>query len=111
MGIQITKYGNVSVVTPREDLAGDGAEVIGEKVRSHIGEGNRDIVIDCSEVELFDSTGLETLIGLQGMCESELGILKLCGLNPACQKILEITRLARRFESHDDLDGAVRSFS
>ena len=61
-------------------------------------------------VTVIDSAGLELLcrhhreMGAQGLN------LKLCGSNEVTQKILELTRLSRRFEILPDTTAAVRSY-
>ena len=62
-------------------------------------------------VTAIDSEGLEALLDVQDKCEDEYGNVKLCGLDETAQKILEITRLDRRFEVFGDLDATVKSFA
>lgn len=111
MSVKVENYGNVAVLTLKEDLAGDYAQVFTENARLVNKEGRHEVVVDCSEIDAFDSLGLEALLDLQAKCEEELGAVKLCGLSQTCGKILEVTRLARRFEMYADLEGAVRSFA
>lgn len=111
MSVKISNYANVTVLAPSEDLLGDAAEVLHEKAMELVGKGRRELVIDCADVDGFDSRALEILLDMQAQCEEGLGAVKLCGLSPTCAKILEITRLARRFELLPDLESAVRSFA
>lgn len=110
MATTITKYHDVTVLTVKEELSADALESFLEKGRSAIEEGSRQLVVDCSHVHGFDSLGLEALVDIQSLAEERLGAVKLCGLDETCGKILEITRLSRRFEVFDDLDSAVKSF-
>lgn len=106
-----TNYGNVAVLTVKDDLSADGVEAFSLRVRQALEGGNRLFVVDCTSVHAFDSAGLEALLELQTKCDEELGAVKLCGLDETCSKILEITRLSRRFEFFDELDSAVKSFA
>ena len=110
MAINVTHYGEVSVLAVAEDLTGENVEEFAVKSKKLADESRHDVVVDLTEAEGIDSKGLESLLELQAQCESGLGHIRLCGLNPTCVKILEITRLARRFEMYPDLDTAVRSF-
>jgi anti-anti-sigma factor len=110
MTTKITDYGGVTVLNVSEDLSGDAVEVFGQQAAECLREHKHNIVIDCSAVGAMDSAALESLLDLQDKCEEELGSVKLCGLSATCGKVLEITRLARRFEAFEDLDSAVRSF-
>lgn len=110
MSIEITNYDNVAVLTVREDLAGEMVELLTDRASQCLEDGGSNVVVDCGSVGGFDSAGLEALLAVQSECEDRLGTLKLCSLNETCAKILEITRLARRFEVFEDLESAVRSF-
>jgi anti-anti-sigma factor len=106
----ITEYGNVTVLTVKDELTGDGVEIFRERTAQCLEQRKLNIIVDCSSVISMDSAALEALLDLQDKCEDEYGAVKLCGLDQICTKILEITRLARRFEAFDDLESAVKSF-
>jgi len=110
MTTKITNYGGVTVLGVDEDLSGDAVEVFRQRAADCLQERKHNIVVDCSAVGAMDSAALESLLDFQDKCADELGSVKLCGLNPTCKKVLEITRLARRFEAFDDLESAVSSF-
>lgn len=110
MATTINKYDNVAVLVVKDDLAGDGLDNFNARVEQCMAEGFHCIVVDCSSVGGVESAGLEALLDIQDRCEGELGSVKLCGLDETLQKILEITRLKRRFEVFNDLDTAVRSY-
>ncbi len=111
MTISVTHYEDVAVLSVKEDLTGDAVEVFTERGTRCQDEGLYNLVVDCSSLGGFDSAGLEALLALQNRCEDQLGALKLCCLDETCARILDITRLARRFEAHEDLESAVKSFS
>ncbi len=111
MTAKLTKYENVSVITATEDLAGEAVDAMRARAEQCLGDGSRNIVIDCASVEALDSAGLELLLDLQDRCEDGYGCVKLCNLDATICTILYITRLKRRFECFDDLDAAVASFS
>ena len=111
MSTTITQYGDVTVLAAKDDLAGDEVDSFVSKAAFCFDEGRRHIVIDCAAVGTFDSAALEALIDLHTKCESDLGAVKLCGLDANCSKILEMTRLSRRFEEFDTLESAVKSFA
>jgi anti-sigma B factor antagonist len=110
MGTTLTKYDDVTVLTVKDDLSGD--ELVGflESAARCQREQLHRLVIDCGAIGSLDSGGLEALADLQDQCEEEFGSVKLCALDETLKKILEITRLLRRFEVFDDLDAAVKSF-
>ncbi len=110
MGTTLTKYDDVTVLTVKDDLAGDALDEFRDSAARCGREQLNHLVVDCTAIAALDSGGLEALADLQDQCEDEFGRVKLCALDEALQKILDITRLARRFEVYDDLDAAVKSF-
>ncbi len=111
MSTTVTTYRDVVVLTVKDDLAGDAVESFTDKAARALDSSRHHVVVDCTNLNGFDSPGLEALLNLQNQCEERLGAVKLCGLDESCAKILEITRLARRFEAFEDLDAAVKSFN
>ena len=111
MGTTIAKYDHVAVLVVKDDLAGAALEDFGTRVEQCMAEDCYCLVVDCSAVSGFDSVGLEALLNYQDKCEEQLGSVKLCSLDESLSKVLELTRMKRRFETFVDLDAAVRSFS
>lgn len=111
MSIQVSKYGEVTVLTPKDDLIGEEVDTLRHRTSQCLDEQQRNVVLDCTGVGGFDSAALEALVDFQSSCESGLGAVKLCCLDATCARILEITRLGRRFEVFDDLESAVKSFT
>jgi len=110
LATSITDYGNVTALTVQEELAGEEAEIFTGRAADCLNRGKFNFVVDCASLDGFDSAGLEALLDLQNRCEDQLGAVKLCSLNETCAKVLEITRLARRFEIFGELESAVKSF-
>lgn len=111
MTTKTADYGSVTVLNVNEDLTGEAVEVFSQRAADCLQGQKHNIVVDCSAIGAMDSAALESLLDLQDQCEDQLGSVKLCGLNATCKKVLELTRLARRFEVFDDLESAVRSFT
>lgn len=110
MPTSVVKYDSVAVLTSKEDLSRDSIDQFRNAASRCMDEGYFSLVVDFSAVGSIDSIGLETLLDLQDQCEERLGCVRLCALDETVQKILEITRLNRRFETFPDLDSAVRSY-
>lgn len=111
MPTSVSRYNKVVVLSVKDDLVGEEVEQFVSRSTRSIEESGHDLVIDCSHLTGLDSAALEALADLQNKCEESLGAVKLCCMDETCQKILNLTRLARRFECFDDLDSAVKSFS
>ncbi len=110
MATKYEDYGNVCVVAPDQDFAGEIAQDLRKQAEERI-ENRRiiDFVIDFEKVDFIDSEGLETLLWLKRRCEDLFGQIKLVKLHENCRKILEITRLEHRFECHGELAAALKT--
>ncbi|MDD2403061.1 MAG: STAS domain-containing protein [Victivallaceae bacterium] len=74
-------------------------------------EKNRNFVINCSNLEYLDSTGLGAMVFCMKSSNEYGGVLRLANLTPKVQMIFEITRAYRVFEIYDSLDAAIAAFS
>lgn len=75
-------------------------------------ESNRPrVVLDCSQVRSMESAGVEMLLRCLEEVLKRDGDLKLAGLSPEAEVILELMRVARVFETFQTCEDAVRSFN
>jgi anti-sigma B factor antagonist len=109
-------YGAVSPVTPRFELdcepANGGAYVINVRGEIHmstapglsrglseaIDAGHTAIVLDLSEVEFIDSTGLSVLLSGLRQVTAQYGRMALVCANPTVLRLFEITSLDKTFD-------------
>lgn len=56
-------------------------------------EGFRNIVLDLTEVQYVDSSGLSALLVGNRLCKEATGTFVLTGLNPHIQKLIKISQL------------------
>jgi len=82
----------VVVFTGRITL-GSSLSLVDSQVRSLISNGARKVLFDLSEVESVDSAGLGMLIYAYGSLASKGGTLRLCGVAPRVQSLLELTKM------------------
>ncbi len=59
--------------------------------------GARRVVVDCSEMDFIDSSGLGVLVGALKRVREKDGELVLKSLNPSARKVFEITGLTKLF--------------
>jgi anti-sigma B factor antagonist len=69
------------------------------------------IVFDLSGVKQIDAAGVEMLLECMAEVMKRDGDLKLAGLSPHAEVILEVTRTDRLFEIYQNSADAVRSFT
>lgn len=68
------------------------------------------IVVNLSDVQFLDSTGLSTLVDGLKRSRSNNGDLHLCGLQHPVRMIFELTRLDKVFQIYLDEDAAISGF-
>jgi len=73
MGTTLTKYDDVTVLTVKDDLAGEAVASFQEVVARCRSEQLNQLVIDCAAIGALDSAGLESLADLQDQCEEDFG--------------------------------------
>jgi anti-anti-sigma factor len=110
MSIRAEEYDRVCVLTVDGDLANDEAVALRQLVDARAADGRvMNLVVDLEKCPYLDSTGLEALLAAKRHCDQSGGRLSLANLDTNCQKVLEVTRLARRFESYATLAGALKN--
>ena len=57
-------------------------------------EGYRNLILNLGQVTFVDSSGLSSILLANRMCSEAGGVLVICGLNPAVQKLIEISQLS-----------------
>ena len=110
MALRLDEYDGVCVATVTGDLAGE-ADVAA--VRGGVGDvidktGVCHVVVDCEKVPFVDSGGLEALLWIKRKCEDRSGQFKLAGVDDNVRKILDVTRLLRRFDLAADVPAALK---
>lgn len=101
----------LTVLSVRGDLEADQADRFRKAVLERMEARIRDFVLDLRELEHLDSSGLESLLWLQDQCAEQLGQVRLAGARDHVRTILEMTRLAARFEHCDSVDTAIQSLN
>ena len=102
--------GDVRVVQLYEKrLAAKQAVEFKENMLRLISEGNKSLVLDLSEVDFIDSTGLGAIVSsLKAMGRD--GDIVVCGLQDAVMQIFSLTRMDKVFGIYSNLEEAIASF-
>jgi anti-anti-sigma factor len=110
MAVKCDEYNGVCVLAVDGEFTADASAQIKKLAEERIEKRHMvEFVIDLQKSAFIDSGGLETLLWLKRRCDDLFGKVKLAALDETCRKILEITRLAHRFECHDDLPAALKT--
>jgi anti-sigma B factor antagonist len=93
------------------DLTTDDADNFKRTVQEHLVDTSRNIILDCTELGLVDSVGLESLLWLSDELNHDGNKLKFAAVPETVQRIFELTRLNRVFSVHETVKQAARSFA
>jgi len=110
LDIRETVREGVAVLTMKGRLAVGESNALREKVTAVSASGVQNIVLDLSQLDYIDSTGL----GIMVICYTSLkklgGAMKLVNLNKRNVELLLLTKLHTVFEVFTDVNDAVNSF-
>jgi anti-anti-sigma factor len=108
MAIHVDEYNGVCVLAPDGGLSGEVAAEAERLCDQRLsGPNATSFVFDLCRCDSVDSAGLEMLCRLRRRCDVAGTRLALARTGPNVAKVLQVTRLAARFDCHPDLAGAV----
>jgi anti-sigma B factor antagonist len=111
MDLKLADEGRVTVVSLKGDLTiGESESTFKRTVAGLLEEGKVNLLIDCSQLRVVDSTGLGALVRALTTSQNEGGQTKLLAVGPHLRKLLEMTQLHSVFETFGDREEAVSSF-
>lgn len=99
----------VTVLALRGEVDVYTSPQVKQEILDLLNDGNVKIVVDLSEVEYLDSTGLGVLIGGLKRARERDGDLKLICENTRILRIFEITGLTKIFDIHRQESEALES--
>jgi anti-sigma B factor antagonist len=89
---------------------GEGSALVRKTIRDLIEQGHRKILLNLSDVDYIDSSGIGELVGAYTTVRTAKGELKLVHLTKRVHDILQITRLFMVFDVQPDEPAALKSF-
>jgi anti-sigma B factor antagonist len=112
MQIEERNVGDVKVLDLKGKITlGEGDELLKDKVNSLLNQGLKKIVLNLADVPYVDSAGLGEIVRTYTTVSRQGGSLKLLNLTKRITDLLSITKLLTVFETFDNENDAVRSFS
>lgn len=89
---------------------GEGNVMLREIVRDLADKGTTKVLLNLSEVNYIDSSGVGELVKTHTTIHNKGGQLKLANLNKRIDDLLEMTKLSAVFDIHKDEASALNSF-
>ncbi|MDT0407627.1 MULTISPECIES: STAS domain-containing protein [unclassified Streptomyces] len=105
--VEVREEGPWVVVALAGELDHHTAELLREPLDSKLDAGRDRIVLDCSELEFCDSTGLNVLLGARLRAEAAGGGIHLAAMQPVVSRVFEITGADAVFQVHSTLADAL----
>ncbi|MFD6419618.1 STAS domain-containing protein [Streptomyces sp. NPDC060194] len=107
LSVEVRSHGASAVVIPAGELDHHTAELLREPLEACIDEGRTRVVVDCSQLEFCDSTGLNVLLGARLKAEAAGSEIHLSGMLPVVARVFEITGAESVFTVHEDVESAL----
>lgn len=101
----------IIILEPRgKIMGGPDASLLHDRLHEFIEKDKKKVVIDLSQVDWMNSTGLGILISSFTTLQNNGGELKLANITDKIQSLLTITKLVKVFDAYDTVDEATASF-
>jgi anti-sigma B factor antagonist len=111
MKIDTRTVGDVQILDCSGKITlGEGTMAIRNKVREVLKEGGKKIILNLSDVNYIDSSGIGELVSTFTTVTNAGGQLKLLNLTKKIQELLAITKLLTVFSVYQSEQEAVASF-
>ncbi len=109
MKLSYEDHETITVLKLSGDLTADQIDAFRRSCQERFEAGIRHIVLDLEHTTFIDSAGLEALLWIIDEASGRGGQLRIVRPDPTVSKILEISRLARRFNVHETIESAAKS--
>src|SRR5690349_6753453 len=109
MKLSYEDHKTVTVLTVSSELTADQGDGFRRTCQDRLTAGIRDVVLDLEHLTLVDSAGLELMLWLSDELADRNGQLRLVKPDETIRKILQLTRLDRRFNVHATVESAAKS--
>jgi anti-sigma B factor antagonist len=112
MQTKVRREGSATVVEVSGRITlGEGNVALRELVRELADKGQKYIVLNLSQLNYVDSSGIGELVKAHTTLRNQGGQLKLTNLSQRMLDLLRLTRLSSVFDVHDDEQKAIASLS
>ena len=102
--------GNIPVLRLSGELDLNSVPDVRRSIRALIDEGLVNFIINLSELDFIDSSGLGVLVGGLARVREKQGEIKIACSNKRILRVFEMTRLTQLFEIHTSEEEAARNF-
>ena len=112
MTIETRTSGPVTILDIHGKITiGEGSAEVRNMVRELLQAGKKDILLNLGDVSYVDSSGIGELVSSFTTVSNQGGQLKLLSLTKKLKELLAITKLLTVFDSYENEQDALASFS
>ena len=111
MEIKDRQVDDVTVLSLTGSIDAMTAPKITEFIQGQVSNGNIKLVADLSSVDYTSSAGLRVLLGAIKDTRAQSGDIRLAGIQPDVQKVLNLSGFTNILKVFDEVDAAVASYS
>ena len=112
MEISERKVGDIIIVDiVGKMVASEDPGRLKDKVTSLVFQGNKKVILNLANVSYMDSSGLGEMVACHGSAVRGGGEVKLANTGKKIKDLLIMTKLLTVFDSHDNEQDAIQSFS
>lgn len=111
MEIKDKQVDGITVLSLNGSIDAITAPEITEFIQAQIAKGNTKLVADLSGVDYTSSAGLRVLLGAIKDTRAQSGDLRLAGIQPDVQKVLNLSGFTNILKIFDNTDAAVASYA
>jgi len=112
MRIEKRKVGDVAVFDIKgKILAGEGVDELRESINQAVNDAETKILFNFKDVPYLDSTGLGEVVRSYTSVKNRGGVVKIVNLTNKVHDLLSVTKLITVFETFNEEDEAIKSFS
>jgi anti-sigma B factor antagonist len=88
---------------------GESAEFFAQTLERALADDRGHVIIDFSQINFIDSTGIGELVGYLGRFRSSRRELILVNPSERIRKLLQVAQLAELFPTYDTVDAAIEA--
>ena len=104
------KKDEVMIITPAGDVLDASVTADFKGAITPILKAERHVVLDMSNIQFVDSSGVGAILSCLRTLNAEGGDLKLCALTKPVQALFELVRMHKIFDIFDNRDEAAAAF-
>jgi anti-sigma B factor antagonist len=109
--VKIRQRDHVALLDVAGNLTFFEVQALRDSVQSLLRDKRNNILLNLSELEYLDSSGIGELARIYVAVVKQGGAMRVVGLAPKVEEILKVTHLSRVFQEFPDEQTALRSFA